>query len=110
MSQASLVGFAVGGAFLSLLYFDMPYYLMAALIATRVLVEKSLQAQQAPAAQGRLAQMQGRSNIWFCGAWTRYGFHEDGLMSALDVVARLRNSWAHGDAHCDAKHAEAVDA
>ena len=56
MSQASLVGFAVGGAFLSLLYFDMPYYLMAALIATRVLVEKSLQAQQALAAQGRLAR------------------------------------------------------
>ncbi|MGK5015450.1 putative O-glycosylation ligase, exosortase A system-associated [Janthinobacterium sp. 61] len=43
MSQASLIGFAVGGAFLSLLYFDMPYYLMAALIATRIIVE-----QQAP--------------------------------------------------------------
>lgn len=43
MSQASMVGFAVGGAFLSLLYFDMPYYLMAALIATRILVRQSLQ-------------------------------------------------------------------
>ncbi|WP_219118164.1 putative O-glycosylation ligase, exosortase A system-associated [Janthinobacterium sp. UMAB-56] len=40
MSQASLIGFAVGGAFLSLLYFDMPYYLMAALIATRIVVEQ----------------------------------------------------------------------
>ncbi|APA68544.1 putative O-glycosylation ligase, exosortase A system-associated [Janthinobacterium sp. 1_2014MBL_MicDiv] len=40
MSQASLIGFAVGGAFLSLLYFDMPYYLMAVLIATRIVVEQ----------------------------------------------------------------------
>ena len=47
MSQASLIGFAVGGAFLSLLYFDMPYYLMAALIATRIVVEQQLR-QRAP--------------------------------------------------------------
>ena len=44
MSQASLIGFAVGGAFPSLLYFDMPYYLMAALIATRIVVERALRA------------------------------------------------------------------
>jgi probable O-glycosylation ligase (exosortase A-associated) len=36
MIQASLVGFGVGGAFLSLLYFDVPYYLMAIVVATRV--------------------------------------------------------------------------
>lgn len=47
MCQASMVGFAVGGAFLSLLYFDMPYYLMAALIATRILVEQHVKAQRA---------------------------------------------------------------
>jgi len=35
MIQASLIGFAVGGAFLSLLYWDVPYYLMAAVIAAR---------------------------------------------------------------------------
>jgi probable O-glycosylation ligase (exosortase A-associated) len=42
MIQVSLIGFAVGGAFLSLLYFDLPYYLMAAMVVTRVLVEKEL--------------------------------------------------------------------
>ncbi len=42
MIQASLVGFAVGGAFLSLLYFDVPYYLMAAIVTIRVLVEQEL--------------------------------------------------------------------
>jgi uncharacterized protein len=45
-------------------------------------------------AQGRLAQIQGRSHVWFCGAWTRYGFHEDGLMSGLAVAQRLRERWA----------------
>jgi predicted NAD/FAD-binding protein len=41
-------------------------------------------------AQHRLPQIQGRANTWFCGAWTRYGFHEDGLMSGLAVAAALR--------------------
>lgn len=42
MIQASLIGYIVGGAFLSLLYFDVPYYLMAAMVATRIVVEKGL--------------------------------------------------------------------
>lgn len=40
----------------------------------------------AAAAQQRLPQLQGRRQTWFCGAWTRYGFHEDGLLSALAVA------------------------
>jgi uncharacterized protein len=44
-------------------------------------------------AQRQLPALQGRSHVWFCGAWTRYGFHEDGLVSALDVTERLRRSW-----------------
>jgi probable O-glycosylation ligase (exosortase A-associated) len=44
MIQASMLGFAVGGAFLSLLYFDVPYYLMVALVVTRVIVSKELGA------------------------------------------------------------------
>jgi uncharacterized protein len=38
------------------------------------------------AAQGRLASIQGQRRLWFCGAWGGYGFHEDGLKSALAVV------------------------
>ena len=49
--------------------------------------------QAAIAAQQQLPQIQGRSGLWFCGAWTRYGFHEDGLMSALAVVDGLRAQW-----------------
>ena len=38
-------------------------------------------------AQRRLPSLQGRRRTWFAGAWTGYGFHEDGLKSALRVAA-----------------------
>lgn len=54
-----------------------------------------------PAAQRThrsLPELQGTRGLWWCGAWVRYGFHEDGLLSALRVIARIdRNSlpqWA----------------
>lgn len=47
----------------------------------------------AVAAQPRIAQLQGQGNIWFCGAWTRYGFHEDGLLSGLTVAKQLTERW-----------------
>jgi len=50
--------------------------------------------QAAIAAQKRVPGLQGRQRTWFCGAWTRYGFHEDGLMSGLAVVDGLRREWA----------------
>lgn len=37
-------------------------------------------------AQKLLPSIQGKDNLWFCGAWTKYGFHEDGYSSALNVV------------------------
>lgn len=43
-------------------------------------------------AQQRLPSLQGRGGVWYCGAWTRYGFHEDGFVSgqaaARDVAVR----------------------
>ena len=45
------------------------------------------------AAQQQLPRIQGHAHLWFCGAWTRYGFHEDGLVSALAVVDGLRQRW-----------------
>jgi uncharacterized protein len=47
-------------------------------------------------AQDNLAKIQGVNRTWFAGAWTKYGFHEDGLRSGLDV-ARALNSPAPFD-------------
>lgn len=41
------------------------------------------------AAQKALPSVQGQNGLWFCGAWTGYGFHEDGLQSAVSVCAAL---------------------
>lgn len=39
--------------------------------------------------QEEISRIQGVDNMWFCGAWTRYGFHEDGLSSGVDVARQL---------------------
>jgi predicted NAD/FAD-binding protein len=46
-------------------------------------------------AQARLHEINGKNHAWFCGAWTRYGFHEDGLMSGL-AAARTLLKEIHG--------------
>lgn len=41
-------------------------------------------------AQKRLPLIQGQQRTWFAGAWTGYGFHEDGLKSGLNVGSALQ--------------------
>ena len=45
---------------------------------------------RAVAAQQGLAAIQGARSTWFAGAWTGYGFHEDGLRSGETVAAALQ--------------------
>ena len=44
---------------------------------------------EAIAAQARIPELQGQKNSWFAGAYQRYGFHEDGLLSAVNVANGL---------------------
>ncbi len=39
--------------------------------------------------QKRLPLLQGQQHTWYAGAWTGYGFHEDGLKSGLQVGRAL---------------------
>ncbi len=43
-------------------------------------------SREAVAAQAEIPSIQGRRGLWFCGAWQRNGFHEDGLWSAVRVA------------------------
>jgi predicted NAD/FAD-binding protein len=47
--------------------------------------------QAAINAQSHVPALQGQRHTYFCGAWTGYGFHEDGLRSGLNVAALLLN-------------------
>lgn len=46
------------------------------------------------AAQARRHEIQGRRRTWFAGAYWGWGFHEDGMRSAVDVVRELGVRWA----------------
>jgi predicted NAD/FAD-binding protein len=49
-------------------------------------------------AQAMLPALQGQGGVWFAGAWTGWGFHEDGIASAVRVAAGLGVAapWADG--------------
>jgi len=46
------------------------------------------------AAQQDLHLIQGKYKTWFAGAWTGYGFHEDGLKSGLAVAQAINTHMA----------------
>ena len=43
-------------------------------------------------AQQRINDIQGKDKLWFCGAWQGYGFHEDGLKSAVRIADKFNIS------------------
>ena len=40
-------------------------------------------------AQREIVNIQGRQGVYFSGAWLRYGFHEDGILSSKSVINKL---------------------
>jgi predicted NAD/FAD-binding protein len=60
-----------------------------ALIHDQVTLRHPVYEVAALAAQKQVQAFNGRNKTWFCGAWMKNGFHEDGLSSAVDVAERL---------------------
>ena len=60
-----------------------------ALVHDEHIFEHPLFDQNAIAAQERIDEIQGHGRLWFCGAWQGYGFHEDGLNSAVAMAEKL---------------------
>lgn len=44
---------------------------------------------KAVAAQSKISDIQGTDKFWFCGAYQRYGFHEDGVLSAVNMIKSM---------------------
>jgi uncharacterized protein len=62
-------------------------------VLARMVYTHPLYTREAIAAQARWADVSGRNRIHYCGAYWYYGFHEDGLRSAVRVAASLGVSW-----------------
>jgi predicted NAD/FAD-binding protein len=61
-----------------------------ALIHSSYEYEHPLFTLEGISAQQRWSEINGVNQTWFCGAWWRYGFHEDGVWSAKRVADALR--------------------
>ncbi len=59
------------------------------LVQDRYSFEHPVFDEAAVSAQSRMEEINGTDSIWYCGAWQRNGFHEDGLWSAVRVIKAL---------------------
>ena len=60
-------------------------------------------------AQASMGHLQGHRGCWYCGAWMGYGFHEDGLGSAVEAVSQLGVQVPAGINQARAHHAPYTD-
>jgi predicted NAD/FAD-binding protein len=58
-------------------------------ILRRLVYQHPLFTRAAVAAQARLPEINGANRAYFCGAYGRYGFHEDGVVSAEAALERF---------------------
>jgi uncharacterized protein len=62
-------------------------------VLRRFVYRHPLYTREAIRAQGRWRDVSGVNRTHYCGAYWRYGFHEDGLYSALRVAHALGVAW-----------------
>ncbi|XLZ70901.1 FAD-dependent oxidoreductase [Massilia sp. SR12] len=69
----------------------------AASVLARFEYEHPIMDQATIDAQQQLHTIQGAGQVWHAGAWSGYGFHEDGLKSALRVAQAFdcAPQWTH---------------
>jgi predicted NAD/FAD-binding protein len=62
-------------------------------ILKRLRYHHPVYTQASVAAQQRKVEIQGANRTWFAGAYWGWGFHEDGMRSAVDVANGLGVRW-----------------
>ncbi len=91
---------------------DRPEAINPAKILRTIAYEHPLFTLGAVAAQQEIpalnAAAPGGARTYYCGAWTRYGFHEDGLLSAVNLSRQLlgRDPWTPPPARKGSRHVE----
>ena len=68
--------------FVSLNPFKMP---IKSLIHKKIIYEHPIFNNSTNKAQKLMDEIQGKDNIYYAGAWLGYGFHEDGISSAIEI-------------------------
>ena len=64
-------------------------------VLARMSYEHPLFTPRSVAAQARHREVNGALRTYYCGAWWRNGFHEDGVVSAEEAVAHFE--WDHAE-------------
>ncbi len=76
-------------------------------VLRRMHYEHPVYSHASVAAQARKAEIQGQRQTWFAGAYWGWGFHEDGMRSAVDVASALGVQW-HSSVRIDEIPADAA--
>lgn len=67
-------------------------------ILKRMQYHHPVYTHESVAAQARKPEIQGRRRTWFAGAYWGWGFHEDGMRSAVEVASALGIEWPQAGA------------
>jgi predicted NAD/FAD-binding protein len=65
-------------------------------VLARMTYHHPLFTHQGVAAQARHREIDGTRRTYYCGAWWGNGFHEDGVVSALDALRHFESDLGHG--------------